>query len=168
MRLPAGLVDKGGFRRALDVELDNPHRLLPAGLPAKALDNKRDEAAEWAFGQTAGEFPVSPGQIVAVSKARHGMRPVAVWDLPSRLLYSALVERLAPSLPSIVRGADAWSDFQQRPLSEHGRYIVSADLASCYSLIDHGLLAEEIQLQTGDHQIETVAPLSSIVYSPST
>lgn len=161
MHLPSGLIDAAALRVALDAELDSPSRLLPASAVAPALETKRDEVTAWIEGQVSGEFRPPPEEVVAASKARHGVRPVAVWDLPSRVLYRALANRLAPGLPALDRRRGAWRRFQRRPLAIAGKYIVTADLAACYSLIDHGLLAEELVLQTGDHG--TITALTSLL-----
>src|SRR4051794_38631372 len=132
MDLPKGLIDEASLRAAVDEELDVPRKLLPPSPILPALQTLRDEVAAWAYAQVGRSFTSSPQEIVAVSKARHGIRPVAMWDLPSWLLSRALTDRLSPSLPAPNRTRGAWEEFERSPLRSPGRYIVSADIASCY------------------------------------
>ena len=114
----------------------------------------------WANGRLQGEFVPTREETVAVSKLGHGVRPVAVWDLPSRLAYSALTARLMPALPAVGRGRAQWRAFQRAPLEHPGKYVVASDIAACYQYIDHGLLTEELLVQTGEHAVvETVTAL---------
>jgi RNA-directed DNA polymerase len=153
--LPAGLVAESAIRSALDVELDKPPPLLPASPVSPALLSRRDEVAAWVLGQVSGVFNPAPQEIVAVSKSRHGIRPVAMWDLPSRLVYRALTGILTEGREFPERSSDAWKDFQRSPLvsRRRGGYVVEADIASCYELIDHALLGQELLIQTGNHQV---------------
>jgi RNA-directed DNA polymerase len=159
------LVRAEDLRLALDGELDTPSRLLPVSPIAPALVARRDDVADWAYRQVSGSFTPAPETVVAVSKARHGVRPVAIWDLPSRLLYGALVARLAPALAVRSRGPGTWRGFQQQPLDTDGDYIVAADIASCYQFIDHALLAEELLIQAGDY--ETVGAITGLLRETS-
>ena len=153
MESPGNLISVHDIRGALDEELDAASSLLPASAIAPALQSRRDEVAEWAYKQVAGTFVPSPHEIVAVNKERHGVRPVAVWDLVSRLLYGALTARLTPSLSRPSRRSRTWRGFKRQPLRKPGRYVVAADIASCYEFIDHALLAQELLVQGGNYQI---------------
>lgn len=88
-----------------------------------------------------------------MSKAGHGVRPVAVWDLPSRLAYRALTDRLRPGLPTLDRGKAAYRAFLRAPLANGPKYVVASDIAACYEQIDHALLAAELVAQTGNHAV---------------
>ena len=150
MLLPPGLLSFESLRAAVDAELDGPPRLLPPNSVHPALLARREEVTEWAFGRIQGEF-VPPTEVtVAVSKAEHGVRPIAVWDLPSRLMYWALAERLRPALPPVDRGPKAYRAFQRGPSEAGAKYIVSSDIAACYQFIDHALLASELLTQSAE------------------
>lgn len=145
---------------AVNAELDKPVRLLPRSSVSPALTDRRPEVAAWAGDRLQGTFFPTGEETVAVSKAGHGVRPVAVWDLPSRLAYTALTDKLRPSLPSVERSRAAWRAFQRAPLDLPGEYVVGSDIASCYQYLDHALLAEELLVQTGEHEVvETVTAL---------
>jgi RNA-directed DNA polymerase len=165
MDSPGKLVTPDSIRAALDDYLDAPSRLIPASPTTPALLQRRDEVADWVYSQVSGIFTPSPEVIVAVSKARHGVRPVATWDTPSRLLYGALVARLQPALVIRDAGAGTWREFQHRPLEADGNYIVAADIASCYEFIDHALLAQELIVQAGEY--DTVNAISALLRETS-
>jgi RNA-directed DNA polymerase len=165
VRINAALVTVDGLRAALDAELDTPPRLLPPSAIHPALTKIRDDVAHWAAARLSGRFLPTAEETVAVSKAHHGVRPVAIWDLPSRLLYHALCARLANNLTPIERGRAAWWTFLRSPLDHPGRYVVTSDIAACYELIDHGLLANELLVQTGDHP--TVEAITYLLHETS-
>src|SRR5215207_9265418 len=104
MHFEPGLLAETEIRAAVDAELDGPVRMLPASSIIPALRMRREEAAAWAYGRLKGTFLPTREETVAVSKPGHGVRPVAVWDLPSRLAYWALTTRLRPALPTVDRG----------------------------------------------------------------
>lgn len=165
MLLPPGLLSLEDIRVAVDAELDGPSRMLPPSSVHPALLARREEFAVWALGRVQGEF-VPPAEVtVAVSKAGHGVRPVAVWDLPSRLTYSALADRLRPALPPVDRSRRAYRAFQRAPSEAEAKYIVSSDIAACYQFVDHALLASELLTQTGE--AATVSALISLLRETS-
>ena len=138
-------------RAAVDADLDSPSRQLPPSIVSPTLQARRDEVAACALGRIGGAFVPTPEEVVPVSKAGHGMRPVAVWDLPSRLAYRALADRLRPGLPPVDRGKAAYRVFLRAPLAGGPRYVVASDIIACYEQIDHALLSAELVAQTGDH-----------------
>ena len=82
-------------------------------------------------------------------QTRKRVRPVAVWDVPSRVLPSAR-EHPRPSACALDRGAEQWADFKRSPLETECRYVVATDITSCYQYIDHALLAEELHVRGCD------------------
>lgn len=153
MKVRRALVESLDLTSATARTLQDQAPLLPRHPGTDAIEERTDELAQWIAGQITGEFTPSKEEIVAVSKGSHGIRPVAVWGLTERIFYSALVERLVSSgLEPVARTGTGWREFKEKPASEDCRYVVTADLAACYSLIDHGLLAYELRLQTGDYE----------------
>jgi hypothetical protein len=73
-----------GASRPADIEtamnetLDSPPRLLPTDSSFPALSCRHQEVARWVSGHITGRWMPTPERIVAVSKGRHGVRPVAV------------------------------------------------------------------------------------------
>jgi hypothetical protein len=137
---------------AVDGELSAVRRLLPPFDHIEALRLRSGDVADWVYGSMAGRWQPSRERTVAVSKARHGIRPVAVWDLRSAVAYRAPSERLGAVLPVPVRSGAAWEEFKVAPLHKPGAYIVAADIAACYQMIDHGELGQELSVQTGDRE----------------
>ncbi|SIM53246.1 Reverse transcriptase (RNA-dependent DNA polymerase) [Micromonospora cremea] len=109
-----------------------------------------------------GRFLPSVEETVVASKINHGVRPVAIWDMPTRVLYGALAMRLEPSLPSVDRGQAQWAAFKRAPLDHDGSYIIATDIASCYQYIDHNILMDELLVQVGEHAtVNTLGELLS-------
>jgi RNA-directed DNA polymerase len=159
------LLTKDEVSTALSDEFDSPPRLLPPSSVSPALIFRLEEVAEWIQARLSGKFLPTPEEIVAVSKGRHGVRPVAIWDLPSQVAYRVLASRLASALPVVSRGKTAWRAFQRSPLEHEGRYVVASDIAACYQHIDHGLLEQELLIKTGDHL--AVEAVSSLLFETS-
>lgn len=136
---------------AIESELDNRPRLLPSDITSSAIASRRAEAASWIHGRVSGIFLPTEEEIVPVSKPGHGIRPVAVWDFPSRILYGALVLRLARAFAGFEQRRASWRAFLKKPVEARGDYIVASDLAACYDYVDHDLLAEELLIHSGDH-----------------
>lgn len=119
------------------------------------------EAAEWVHDRLAGDFVPTPEETVGANKPGHGIRPIAVWDLPARIAFRALARRVEVQLPPLLRSRPHYQEFQRKPLSRNGRYVVAADIANCYQNLDHGLVLNEIAVQTGDH--EAIGSLSALL-----
>ncbi|MEQ0560852.1 RNA-directed DNA polymerase [Amycolatopsis sp. NEAU-NG30] len=161
MQIDPTLVDKAAIESALRAELSLRRRALPPDSVAIALTSREEEVAEWICDRLVGNFAPTSEEIVAVNKGRHGVRPIAVWDLSSRVLYRMLAERVQPALPALRRSRDDWLAFQRAPLRKDGRYIVTSDIAACYQYIDHGLLRDELLVQTGE--FDTVSTLVALL-----
>lgn len=142
-----------------------PPRLLPRSSVCPALAGREDEVADWLTDQLNSDFVPSLQQVVAANKGGHGVRPIAVMDLPSRMAYRTLAEQLAITLPAMRRSRADWKEFKRSPLSRKGRYVVGADIAACYQQIDHELLARELLVQTGEFEI--VDAISDLLHQTS-
>lgn len=153
MRLNPSLLSQTDLLAAISEELDLPPGMIPPSVLAPALLDRRSEVAQWACQQLSGKFHPTPEETISVSKGRHGVRPVVVWDMPSRLLYRALVARLEDTLPKVDRGRQQWRAFQRSPLEHDCRYVLAADIAACYQYIDHELLSEELLIRGSDQSV---------------
>jgi RNA-directed DNA polymerase len=87
-----------------------------------------------------------PSETLTMPRAGFGPRPVTVTDLPSRLLYSAMVDSIKEYLPAPTRGPGKWDAFQDFGLEGSHEYIVELDIASFYEFIDHDVLFNELLL----------------------
>jgi hypothetical protein len=132
-------------------EAQRPAWLLPSGLTEEVLRDRATEFAELLGATLKAGLEVHPPETVLVSKATRGRRPIAVMSIWERTVYRALVFQLAPLLPPVVRSKAANEGFRRAPLDSVGSsFIVTADVASCYEYIDHGLLRDELISATGD------------------
>jgi RNA-directed DNA polymerase len=152
VRIRPGVLAEQDVRAALDAELAAPPQMLPQDSTYPALTAHAGDAARWVHDRlVAAEFVPTPEETVGANKAGHGIRPIAVWDIPSRIAYRSFAQRVEPQLPPLQRSRANWQAFQRKPLDRDGRYIVAADIAACYQNLDHGLVLNEIAVQTGDH-----------------
>ncbi|OBJ00881.1 hypothetical protein A5624_00535 [Mycobacterium sp. 1482292.6] len=72
-------------------------------------------------------------------------------NLEHRVLYRALVDIIAQSLPEHLRERPPIEQFRRAPLGiEDAAYVSKTDITSYYSYVDHDLLADELTAQTGD------------------
>ncbi len=153
MNIDSGLIDESDVKAALEAELASQQRSLPPDSIYPALIGREDDVAKWVHEQLVRAFAPTAEETVGVNKGRHGIRPVAVWDIPSRLVYRALAAKLDRVLPPLLRTRSIWQNFQRAPLQRAGTYIVASDIAACYQHIDHGLLSDELLVQTGEHGV---------------
>ena len=86
-------------------------------------------------------------ETLTMPRSGFGPRPVTVTDLPSRLLYGALVNCIKDYLPPPTRGFGKWDAFQRFGMSGSHEYIVELDIASFYEFIDHDILVNELLLR---------------------
>ena len=91
---------------------------------------------------------IVPSETLTMPKSGFGLRPVTVTDLPSRLLYSAVVNSLAVALPPPTRGPGKWDSFQDFGIEGSHEYVVELDVASFYEFIDHKTLKNELLLHS--------------------
>ncbi len=159
MRMPFTIPDDLIATAIHDVQSTAP-RLLPVDPGLQACADNIEAATGWISSVVNTSFTPAREEVVATSKPGSGVRPVAIWDLPSRVLYRALTNKISQALPPLDRGAEQWTAFKRSPLEVDCRYIVTTDIASCYQYIDHALLAEELHVRGSDHQsIEAVIRL---------
>src|SRR5690348_12941836 len=81
-------------------------RLLPADPGLQACADNVEAAAVWISSVVNADFTPSREEVVAASKPGSGLRPVAIWDLPSRVLFRALTDKIAVALPPLERGVE--------------------------------------------------------------
>lgn len=127
------------------------NRLMPRRPDRLALVNRSGELhdllrAKYAKGQFGDR-----ADVVFVEKNRRGRRPISEMTLRDKVLYRALVDLISASLPAHVVDRVPNGDFKRAPASLDGaRYISKTDVASYYEFVDHSLLADELEAQTGE------------------
>jgi hypothetical protein len=132
-------------------EASSPPDLLPAGIAEQLLREKSDELGKLLRAQLQSGMNLSQPEELPAVKAVRGRRPLALLPISQRVMFRALVETLAPLLPPLERGGAEFNDFKTAPLGSDGcRFVVTADVASCYQYVDHSLIQDELLAITGE------------------
>lgn len=143
--LGVGELDTGQFR----------NDLLPLGpsdrVELAAVQTMITRLAESLEG---GRYKPMPAELFRVAKDGDTTRPGALLRLPDRVVYTALVRRVAAPLAgglseSVLwpRGGfegSCWEDFERSPLESDPSHIVVADVASFYDTVDHAVLGDSM------------------------
>ena len=108
VRIDPDLVTDSDIRAALGAEMASARRDLPPDSIYPALVGREEAVAKWIHERHGRAFAPTSEETVGVNKGRHGVRPVAVWDLTSRLTYRALTAKLEPHLPPLLRNRAHW------------------------------------------------------------
>ncbi len=123
-------------------------------------------------GQLLEGMRPSPQLVVAARKAQYGVRPIALWGFPERVVYRALVDFILRNEEPLDRSPAAYLQFVGGPVSyareleprnaglvlgfrvggSELKYVVQSDIASFYEHVDHGVLTRELLAKTGDHE----------------
>lgn len=109
----------------------------------------------------AGYSPII--ETIAMPKQGLGPRPIGLLSPETRTLYEALTEQLKPHLPTPSRAEDITihHEFGTTAADDGDVRIVDFDIAACYEYVDHGILAEELVIQSLEP--DTVAALQDLL-----
>src|SRR5205823_1978448 len=118
LELRRAVLDKLDVPAALGDEISRPPMLLPSRLLENALAGADEAIAEVFTGQFEQGIDVSVVQVVAMPKARRGLRPIPTLSLRDRVLYRAAVGAFGEALPPPDRSDDAWEKFNWAPLDQ--------------------------------------------------
>jgi hypothetical protein len=155
------LLDRLDLKRAAELELTTVNRLMPHRPDRIALSEHADEVSRQLRNQYAkGQFG-DLAEIIFVDKNRRGRRPISEMTLRDKVLFRALVDLIAESLPEHLVKRTPHEDFRGSPLAvERARYISKTDVSSFYEYVDHDRLSDELAAQTGEAPaIETLMEL---------
>lgn len=123
-----------------------PRRPDRIALSAHADDVGRQFRTKYGKGQY-GDL----AEIIFVDKNRKGQRPISELTLRDKVLYRALVELIAESLPTRLVTRTPHEEFRKSPLNVEGvQYVSKTDVASFYEYVDHDRLSDELEAQTGE------------------
>lgn len=140
---------------AVDDELLSTTRLLPLRSDQQALAERANEVETHIRAALQQNSVAKPASVVFASKQK-GSRPLNIWRLQDRVLYRALTQRLASSLPEQFRSRISHSEFARMPLDNaDNHFINTTDINSFYVYVDHDVLADELIAQTGDYAAVT-------------
>ncbi|WP_110590581.1 reverse transcriptase domain-containing protein [Microbacterium suaedae] len=128
---------------------------MPFLISERSLESSTDTLARHAKTRASTGYTPSM-EIVVMPKRGHGLRPISVLSPTTRLIYEAIVAKLAPSLPVPSRnktfdqhrsyGEDADGPNQDDP---HVR-VLDLDIVAFYEYVDHQILFEELLARTLD------------------
>lgn len=151
MPLPPDLVARLDFKGALEVELASSNKLLPRRWDRHALRSNVDVIANNIRNRLSKGVEAEQANVVFVDKHRRGTRPITEMSLIDRTAYRALVELISRSLPANLVTRGTHQDFRHAPLDVDGaEYVSTTDVTSFYEFIDHDLLAQELEAQSGE------------------
>lgn len=162
MHIPPQLVEKLPLRAAAKKCVETPLLQMPHLISERSLVDSVEELAE----QTSARFKAGYAPVLetlAMPKKGLGPRPIGLLSPETRTLYEALVERLKPRLPipSRSESIESHNSFGTTGVQSEGIRIVDFDIAACYEYVDHGILAEELVIQTLD--AEGVSALQALL-----
>jgi hypothetical protein len=155
-------VEKLPLRAAAKKCVETPLLQMPHLISERSLVDSVEELAEKTSARfKAGYAPVL--ETLAMPKKGLGPRPIGLLSPETRTLYEALVERLKPRLPipSRSESIELHNSFGTTGVQSEGVRIVDFDIAACYEYVDHGILAEELVIQTLD--AEAVSALQALL-----
>lgn len=158
------LVDELDLVSAVDEEMQAWRNLAPPEPWRDAVTSCRDEIAKWIEMRLLAGTPNSQNAVLNARKAGHGARPVSIMGIAERVQYRALAKHVLGSLALPHRSAQAYRDFVLSPIqagfeTHPGQlrtlgsavfgYVVEADITAFYQYVDHEILRQELQIQTG-------------------
>jgi hypothetical protein len=155
------------FRRlkltaAVEAELVSRNRLLPRRWDSLALASHVDDVERWLRPRLRRADIGTRADTVFADKGWRGARPLNVMAFEDRVLYRALVDLIAQSLPDRLRERVPAAEFRQAPLDVPDvAYISKTDVTAYYEFVDHELLADELVNQTGEEP--AVAALDALL-----
>lgn len=151
VNLAPELLKRLDLTRAAELELTMSNRLMPRrpdriALAGQADDVRRLFRTKYAKGQF-GDL----ADIIFIEKNRRGRRPISEMTLRDKVLFRALVDLIAASLPAHLVTRAPHEEFKRSPLKmPEVRYVSKTDVASYYEYVDHDRLADELEAQTGE------------------
>ncbi|MEU7795568.1 RNA-directed DNA polymerase [Micromonospora tulbaghiae] len=163
--LEQGLVDRLKFGQAVTEEIATRRNLLPPEPWLDAVRNNATLVAEWVKSRLLSGSPNAPGVVINARKFGHGIRPVPIIGIAERIAYRALAKAATKGIEFPLRSPEEYREFVHAPITyafEHvkGRrvrlgearikYVVEADITAFYQYVDHELLKQELQMQTGE------------------
>ncbi|WOF21671.1 reverse transcriptase domain-containing protein [Microbacterium betulae] len=153
MRLSPEFAKSLRFEESAKEVVSRPLLELPLLISERALVDGVDVLAGSAEAMSiAGHTPTM--DVIAMPKRGYGPRPIGILSPVARTIYESIVGRLQPHLPKPSReqGIHAHRAFGVDPGRPSEVRIVDVDIAACYEYVDHRILADEILMQSLDHE----------------
>lgn len=151
MTLPEDLISRLDLKSAVRIELKAANKLLPKRWDRQALRPNSDAIANNIRNRLTKGIGATRADVLFVDKNRRGMRPISELSLIDRATYRAIVELIRAALPETLSTRITHKEFREAPLSAPSSYYISTtDVTSFYEFIDHDILAQELEAQTGE------------------
>lgn len=154
MQLSAKLVDSLPMRKAARKTIRSSLLQMPRLISDRSLQDAEEQLVEQTISRAKHGFsPIL--EMISMPKSGFGPRPVGILSPEARTLYEAIGERLKPDLPASSRdkSLNAHEEFGASNISNNSMAtLVDFDIAACYEYVDHGILGEELVIQTRDSE----------------
>jgi hypothetical protein len=136
---------------ATEQELTMANRLMPRRPDRLALARSAEQVSAMLSTGYRKDGYGDPVDLLFVEKNRRGRRPISEMTLRDRVLFRALVNLLAESLPEHIVTRTPNEVFKRSPMHvDDVRYVSKTDVTSYYEYVDHERLEHELEGQTGE------------------
>jgi hypothetical protein len=162
-QLPEAILKKLKLNEAAEQEAAAWRNLVPPEPWQSVLAAKPGPFAGWVKTRLASGARNAPAIVTNARKTHQGIRPVPVIGIAERIAFRALTNWVLSELPTIDRSAAAYREFVGGPIQAAFKgktrfrvsdasvdYVIQADIAAFYQYVDHGILSNELEMQTGE------------------
>jgi hypothetical protein len=169
------LLERLDLHAAVTKEAAHDEPQLPATPGTALLKSSVTDTVRWLQGQLRAGMSIQKGLTVPIPKlVGNGIRHVAIWGLPERIVYRALRDLLRPAVGDANRSKEAHRAFVEAPIeyarrlrsdsrslidrfispwpSSEIEYVVVSDITAFYDYVDHEVLSNELLNRTGDYE----------------
>lgn len=151
MALPQELISRLDLKSAVRTELKAANKLLPKRRDRQALGPSAEAIASNIRNRLTKGVRATRADVLFVDKNRRGTRPISELSLIDRATFRAIVELIRAALPEALASRVTHKQFREAPLSApSSHYVSTTDVTSFYEFIDHEILAQELEAQSGE------------------
>ncbi len=173
---PVSLLEQLDFESALVAEVQAERNLLPTEPWTGEALNRPADIAQWVGDRLHAGWQVAANSVVNARKFGLGTRPVPIMGIVERTAYRALTDYVLRDFDELDRSASAYQQFVVGPIydatPDNGvmwrrfgateiDYVVETDIVAFYQYIDHEILRQELEIQTGE--VEAIALLIDLL-----
>lgn len=161
-RVPEEVVRQLDLVTAVQQEATTWRSLVPPEPWLPMLLSKTSAVVDWVSTRLRAGARNAPAAIVNTRKAGQGIRPVPVVGIGERIAYRAFTNLILQGIPQPARSVEDYRSFVTGPISfafigvtspklgdARLRYVAEADIAAFYQYVDHEILRQELEFQTG-------------------
>lgn len=173
--VPQSLLTNLRLSQALSDEVAARQNLLPPEPWLQALGAQVPMLTDWIASRLRAGA-VNARNVIVTARKNQGTRPVPLMGIAERVVYRALSSYILDGVVLPKRDSEEYRAFVMAPIVAHWAdsppgvrtigggafsYVVEADVAAFYEYIDHGLLQQELQIQT--NMVESVELLGELL-----